>query len=656
VTCAIDNEEWFHYPDARFIQGRVGFSTNGAGVRFRDIVLSDANGKILLKGPPRLPKRKIMEPLILGGSWRADGNVLVGSRSAPTTAAILFGDQSFSAYDISFQAKVASHGQFFALFHQQGGGNGGCLHFGNTNQRRINLYFRRNGEPVAPAEGRPMPIEGGRWYDVKISVRGPKIWCSVGEQVEIRCADLPFASGMFGFGTFGSETRFRNISVSTPDGKPLWQGLQGLFGETVVQLGAPGGANERVPLKPTEKTVKAAAVPGLGPGISGGRPATNPAAGSRGDLLPAGDSGQGAEWLYTTKEPGGQWKEPNFAESGWKRGHMGFGTDNQRQVVVGTPLQVPVIWLRREFDCPPLAAGDLLILRQSRLQCGCEIFVNGRLLYAHDRGSPYSDFVLGPAQKALFRSGQKNVIAIKRVRTDWVGNGLVNIDFGMRLRKPQAKPAESDGDAVSVFHRNDLTGWRKTQGFWRLEDGVLIGMAPEGQPKLINLVSQKEYGDFELTFRANVIEGRPGHDRSAVFFRSRVRDESTLELRGGQTQINAFRGGLVGIEGELDPAQSTLATAAYKVGDFNDITIKCVGKRVTTAVNGFTIVDADFDGLHDKGFIAWQIPGGTGAKKAIFKDVKIRELDPRWPRPQPVGAAFRGSRRSTLTTGFMCGS
>ena len=67
---------------------------------------------------------------------------------------------------------------------------------------------------------------------------------------------------------------------------------------------------------------------------------------------------------------------------------------------------------------------------------------------------------------------------------------------------------------------------------------------------------------------------------------------------------------------------------AVKPNDFNDYSIKCVGKHVTIRINGETMVDEDFPKLPDDGIIAWQLhqtpPPGMEAtfRKIDFKEIK----------------------------------
>ena len=57
-------------------------------------------------------------------------------------------------------------------------------------------------------------------------------------------------------------------------------------------------------------------------------------------------------WAYTTAKPADDWTEPNFDDSGWKRGRATFGTEGTPGADVRTTWDTPDIWLRREVTLP----------------------------------------------------------------------------------------------------------------------------------------------------------------------------------------------------------------------------------------------------------------------------------------------------------------
>jgi len=62
-----------------------------------------------------------------------------------------------------------------------------------------------------------------------------------------------------------------------------------------------------------------------------------------------------------------------------------------------------------------------------------------------------------------------------------------------------------------------------------------------------------------------------------------------------------------------------------KQDDFNDYSIRVVGKKVTIKINGETTVDTEFAKLPAEGIIAFQLHAG-GPMEVTFKDIVFKEL------------------------------
>jgi hypothetical protein len=54
--CYLDEKQLFHDVDKRFTKGRVGLATWDASARFRRIVISTPDCKVLWEGPPEIPR------------------------------------------------------------------------------------------------------------------------------------------------------------------------------------------------------------------------------------------------------------------------------------------------------------------------------------------------------------------------------------------------------------------------------------------------------------------------------------------------------------------------------------------------------------------------------------------------------------------------
>ena len=404
-------------------------------------------------------QKKVAERV--SGSWRVDGDALVMT-DAKVSGEIRFGDPSWSKYDLTFKViGLEGLASYWVSFHRKNSRNQCQFAIGDDRVKNITYFsYLHDGKPSRMLDHR-FPIELKREYTVRLKVRGPKVWTYVDGQEIFDDIDVPLTEGRIAFSTERTAARFRDIVVMSPEpeGKILWKGppdcLTDDDGKVIWQAVTarprqPGGENkpeaERPAARLSEKPAGLAAV----------------APGSTVDLLPAGDSGRGAEWAYTTTNPGPRWVEPDFPDGEWKRGSAGFGAKGNGQIAVGTPLEFREIWLRKKFDLPEIDAEDSLILRQGRHDIGCEIFVNGRPLYMKRNSAAYYDTILASAQKKEFTKGP-NVIAVKSIRS---GHGRPgHLDIGLRLRKAEIAPEKGDGPVHSLFNGTDLTSWKQIQAY-----------------------------------------------------------------------------------------------------------------------------------------------------------------------------------------------
>jgi hypothetical protein len=76
----------------------------------------------------------------------------------------------------------------------------------------------------------------------------------------------------------------------------------------------------------------------------------------------------------------------------------------------------------------------------------------------------------------------------------------------------------------------------------------------------------------------------------------------------------------------MKAAPAEIVKTSLKPTEFNEYSIKCVGKHVTIKLNGETTVDDDFPKLPDEGIIAWQMHAGYKNMEVTFKDIKFRAL------------------------------
>jgi hypothetical protein len=186
--------------------------------------------------------------------------------------------------------------------------------------------------------------------------------------------------------------------------------------------------------------------------------------------------------------------------------------------------------------------------------------------------------------------------------------------------------AEEKKAEDSAFIDKDLSNWEgMIKDFWSYKDGALVGNTGEKGIKFNTfLCSKKKYKDFEMTFKCRL---KDGAGNSGVQIRSKVVEKKQYAVAGPQADIGTgFWGSLYGERfGGPMKAASKEATKAVKTKDFNDYSIKCVGKRVTIKINGVLSIDEEFAKMPDEGIIAFQLHGG-GPMEVTFKDITFKEL------------------------------
>jgi putative heme-binding domain-containing protein len=198
------------------------------------------------------------------------------------------------------------------------------------------------------------------------------------------------------------------------------------------------------------------------------------------------------------------------------------------------------------------------------------------------------------------------------------------VGVGLRSIAPIA-----DEGPEAFFNGKNLDGWEGLVEYWSVRDGTIVGKAPADGLKFNTfLCSKKTYKDFELTFQFRLKDGK---GNSGVQFRSRIVDAEKYAVAGPQGTISKpFWGGLYG---ERDPGRwlrlpkNKVVREIVKPAEFNDYSLKCVGKHVTIKLNGTTTVDEVFPEVPDEGLIAWQLREGFPAMEVTFRNIQFKELD-----------------------------
>jgi hypothetical protein len=198
--------------------------------------------------------------------------------------------------------------------------------------------------------------------------------------------------------------------------------------------------------------------------------------------------------------------------------------------------------------------------------------------------------------------------------------------LGISLFAVREAAGVADAASDGFFNGKDLDGWEGISKYWSVKDGAIVGHTPEDPGYNTFLCSKKKYGNFELKFKVRL---KDGAGNSGVQIRSRVIDPKKYIVAGPQADIGQiFWGSLYGEKfgGMMKQSPTKLVKKVVKPSDFNDYSIKCVGKHVTIKINGETMVDDDFPKMPDDGIIAFQLHGGFKTMEVTFKDIEFKDL------------------------------
>jgi hypothetical protein len=200
-------------------------------------------------------------------------------------------------------------------------------------------------------------------------------------------------------------------------------------------------------------------------------------------------------------------------------------------------------------------------------------------------------------------------------------------------------PSEEPG-WVKLFNGKNLDGWTGDTNVWSWKNDALIGTKlPKGSIQMHSLRHQATRKDFELKFQASL--DNPGGQAAVI-----VRGKAGMHI-GPKKDIGSFSTEWGSAKPLAAMNQADLEKALK--ADFNDFTIKCVGKRVTTSVNGVTTIDQEFADLPAEGTIAFKFFQGTtispnvSIRNVEIHKIEIKELPPKSASPKappPAVAPF----------------
>ncbi len=153
--------------------------------------------------------------------------------------------------------------------------------------------------------------------------------------------------------------------------------------------------------------------------------------------------------------------------------------------------------------------------------------------------------------------------------------------------------AGADQGFVTLFDGKDLKGWQKTPGPWVVENGVLAlkGRTDDQMRNENYLWTNQQYGDFVLELEFKVAE----RSNSGVFIRTSdikdpVQTGIEIQVASGPGEASISRGSTGGIYDLVAPSKKALKPTAW-----NKYAITCQGPKITVALNGAVVSEANLD-------------------------------------------------------------
>jgi hypothetical protein len=144
------------------------------------------------------------------------------------------------------------------------------------------------------------------------------------------------------------------------------------------------------------------------------------------------------------------------------------------------------------------------------------------------------------------------------------------------------------------------------------------------------MCTEKDYGDFELTFEVKVDVGLNSgcqiRSKSLADFKDGRVHGPQVEIETGPAEAGYVYGEATG-RGWLSPRQPK--TDAMDNDGWNRFVIRAVGPRIQTWINGQMIEDISDPESYQEGFIGLQvhsIPKNKGPFEVRWRDIRIHEI------------------------------
>ena len=219
---------------------------NGAGdgftadhVNLCNLRLSNAIEAPKPDGPTMLPVAAFSKVIAIAdqkresmrGQWHIEGTEIIQSDSNGHDLRLDFGDPNWTDYEFTVDAMKNDGSEGFqVLFRVNDATDFYSANFarsGNTQQTFERARSAEGGRQHPVGASIPGSIDSNRWYRIKVRCEGRQFqaWLDGQKVLDFTDDDKTQLRGGVGLGAWEAKVRFRNLKVTTLDGRILFQGL-----------------------------------------------------------------------------------------------------------------------------------------------------------------------------------------------------------------------------------------------------------------------------------------------------------------------------------------------------------------------------------------------------------------------------------------------